>query len=321
MSIESKKFNRRDFIKTGTGAIAAVSAVAGSLPLLDGKLNAAGKKTPVVVAHNPKAIDNRNRCNAAEVTSMVDRSLKALTGQNTPADAWGALGLKKNDIVAVKVNCNTWTIKLSPHMELVNALIKSLNTVIPENNIIFYERTTRDLESGGFRYYKGDKQVRYFGNNDGGGYDSKQRLTRIVTDTATKVINLASLKCVEGSFGASLFFKNHIGTLPDSDMSKCHGDQDFLVEVCSRPAIAQKTLLNICDALRGTYRRGVPFYGASIVMGQDTVAAEYAAFDVINQKRKKENISTLDLPPSFRIAQNKYKLGTCTPSKMKIIRI
>ena len=36
--------------------------------------------------------------------------------------------------------------------------------------------------------------IRYFGNDDGGGYHSRQRLTRIVTDTATKIINLASLK-------------------------------------------------------------------------------------------------------------------------------
>ncbi len=311
---------RRDFIKSGSGSIAALGAVTGSLPFLGKTLRAStGGKTNVVLARNQRAVNNRNVCNREEVTHLFNNALFSLTGKKNAESAWTSLGLNAKDVVAVKVNCNTWTIHLSPHMELVHALCESLNRVIPPEHIIFYERTTSDLESGGFSANTSGSGVRYFGNDRGGGYHPGEKLTRIVTDTCTKLINLASLKCVEGDFGASLFLKNHIGTLKDRDMSKCHGDPDFLAEVSSRPSIKNKTILNLCDGLRGTYRRGVPWYWAGIVMGTDPVASEYGALRVINKKRRQEGISELNIPRHLEIAEQKYKLGTCNPRKINLI--
>ncbi len=318
----SEKLSRRDFIKSGSKTIAALAAVTGSLPLLGESLTASvSRKSKVVVARNPLAVNSRNVCNPKEVDGMFARSLFALTGKSSHAQAWAALGLTAGDVVAVKVNCNTWTIHLSPHLELVDALCKSLNSVIPLNQIIFYERNTRELESGGFKRNTTKHGVRYFGNDEGGGYDSRERLTHIITGTATKIINLASLKCVEGGFTASLFLKNHIGSLRDADMPKCHGDLDFLAEVNSRPSIKNKTMLNLCDGLRGTYRRGVPWYWAGIVMGADPVAAEYTAIQVMNQKRTKEGLSPFKTPEHLRLAEKKYHLGICNPSGINVLRL
>ena len=318
----SRKLTRRAFIKSSTQTIAAWGAAAGSFSFLTGALaGAAPGKSRVITAQNPQAISQRNVCNQKEVTALFDKALLALTGATDSAHAWAALGLVPNDVVAVKVNCNTWTIDLSPHQELVQALCQSLNSVIALNRIIIYERSTSDLEEGGFKADKTGTGVRFFGNDDGGGYHPQQRLTRIITDTASKIINLASLKCIEGDLVASLFLKNHIGSLMDSDMPKCHGNPDFLAEVSSRPSIKQKTLLNLCDGLRGTYRRGVPWYWAGIIMGKDPVASEYAAIQVMNEKRRIENISLLEIPEHLRIAENKYKLGTWNPSKIEILKI
>lgn len=316
----AKKMTRRDFIKSGTGTIAALGAAAGSLPLF-GKTPAAstGNKTKVVLARNERAVNNRNVCNQEEVTNLFNKALFSLTGKNSAETAWASLGLTAKDVVAVKVNCNTWTIHLSPHQELVFALCQSLNSTIPLNNIIFYERTTSDLESGGFKANTSGNGVRYFGNDQGGGYHPGEKLTRIVTDTCTKLINLASLKCVDGDFGASLFLKNHIGTLEDRDMSKCHGNPDFLAEVSSRPSIKNKTILNLCSGLRGTYKRGVPWYWAGIILGTDPVASEYGCLRVMNKKRRQEGISELHTPPHLEIAEKKYKLGTCNPRNIDLI--
>jgi hypothetical protein len=280
-----------------------------------------GGKTKVVLARNQRAVNNRNVCSQEEVTNLFNKALFSLTGKNNAESAWTSLGLDAKDVVAVKVNCNTWTIHLSPHQELVHALCRSLNSIIPLNHIIFYERTTSDLESGGFKANTSGTGARFFGNDQGGGYHPGEKLTRIVTDTCTKLINLASLKCVEGDFGASLFLKNHIGTLMDRDMSKCHGNPDFLAEVNARPGIRKKTILNLCDGLRGTYRRGVPWYWAGIIMGTDPVASEYGAHRVINRKRRLEGISELFTPPHLEIAEKKYKLGTCQPRKIKLIKV
>ena len=318
----SKKLTRRDFIKSGTKTLAVLGAAASPIPFLGSTLTgSATEKSKVIAARNERAVNNRNQCSREEVTLLFANALFALTGRDNAADAWASLGLHPKDVVAIKVNSNTWTIKLSPHQELVYALYKSLNSVIPSNQIIFYERTTSDLESGGFKANKSMEGVRYFGNDDGGGYDSRERLTRIITETSSKIINLASLKCVEGDFVASLFFKNHIGSLKDVDMPKCHGNLDFLAEVNARPSIRKKTILNLCDGLRGTYRRGVPWYWAGIIMGKDPVASEYAALRVINEKRRQEKMSGLDIPAHLEIAEKKYKLGTCNPGKIDLQRI
>lgn len=318
----SKKQSRRNFIKSGSKMIAAMGAVSGSLPLLGDSLSATvSRKSNVVVARNPLTIDNRNQCDPKEVAGMFARALFSLTGKTSHAKAWASLGLTARDVVAVKVNCNTWTIHLSPHVALVDALCKSLNSVIPLNQVIFYERNTRDLENGGFKGNTSTQGVRYFGNDEGGGYDARERLTRIITHSATKIINLASLKCVESGFTASLFLKNHIGSLRDEDMSKCHGDLDFLAEVNSRPSIKNKTILNLCDGLRGTYRRGVPWYWSGIVMGTDPVASEYAAIQVMNQKRTKEGLSLLKTPEHLHLAEKKYRLGVCNPSGINVQRL
>ncbi len=325
--MSKKQFSRRAFLKSGSMGLAALgAAAAGPLKLLSkplsGLAGAGGSgKVNVIVAQKANAINNRNQANQAVVSEMFNKSLFSLTGKSNAAKAWASLGLTPKDVVAVKINCNTWTIQLSPHLELVKALCDSLSSVIPANQIIFYERTTSDLQRGGFKSNTSNQGIRYFGNDEGGGYHPKELLTRIVTDTATKIINLASLKCVEGDFGASLFFKNHIGTLRDRDMPKCHSDLDFLAEVNARPSIKNKTLLNICDGLRGTYRRGVPWYWGGIVMGQDPVASEYAVIRVINEKRKQENISPIDTPQHLLIAQKKYNLGVCTPGKIQIKQI
>ncbi|MCP4218177.1 MAG: DUF362 domain-containing protein [bacterium] len=316
----SEKMNRRNFIKTGSASLVALGAAAGIVPFTGSFLNAAPTtKSRVILARNLQAIDDRNVCNPTVVNALFDKALFTLTGQNTAKTAWTSLGLVPDDVVAVKINCNTWTIKLSPHMALVQALCKSLNSVIPLNNIIFYERSTSDLESGGFKANTSSEGVRFFGNDDGGGYHRSQAMTRIITDTATKIINLASMKCVEGGFGASLFFKNHIGSLRDEDMPKCHGDLDFLARVNTRRCIVQKTILNLMDALRGTYKRGVPWYWKGIIMGQDPVATEYAVVKVINDKRRQENIKPLPLPGHLELAEKKYKLGVCNPAKISII--
>jgi hypothetical protein len=301
-------------------------------------LLAAPAKSKVIVARDERAINDRNQADAVRVTQLFERSLLAFTGKNSATEAWRELGLAPSDVVAIKVNCNAWTVKLSPHPELVNAITKSLATVISENQIIVYEASTADLKNAGFTPNRSDKGVRFFGADEGGGFDSEQRLTNIITRTATKIINLASIKAVDGSgiiakvtgllasgssdgFGLSCFFKNHVGSLMKQDRSKCHTDLDFLAEVAARPAIRQKTLLLVADGLRATYRRGVPWYWAGIIMAKDPVAADTVAFQVVNEKRAQEKIHALELPSYLHAAEDKYHLGTCNADGIERVNL
>ncbi len=276
----------------------------------------------VVTARNPRAVDGRNQCNPIETARLFDRALLELTGAKTAAEAWKALGLTADDTVAIKVNCNSWTIALNPHPELVGALLGSLQAVIPAERIIVYEAFRRDLVRAGWRPKRTGSGPRFYCADEGDGFDRTEGLTNIICATATKIINLASLKGIDdGKWGASLFLKNHVGSLMPAEMPKCHDDPDFLASISARRSIRRKTILNMCDGLRGTYRRGVPWYWQGIILARDPLAAEAVAIGVINEKRVQEGLPPLPLPDSLLIAEAKYRLGTCREANIERVRI
>ena len=127
--------------------------------------------------------------------------------------------------------------------------------------------------------------------------------------------------CIEGEFAGTLFLKNHIGSLQPSHMSRCHGNTIFCTQVNARSSIREKTVLAVCDGLRGTYKKSEPWYWAGIIMGRDPVAAEYTALKIINEKRKAENVSEMKIPSYVKSAETKYSLGTCDPAKIDITEI
>ncbi|HEX9902918.1 MAG TPA: DUF362 domain-containing protein [Acidobacteriota bacterium] len=278
-------------------------------------------KSKVVTVRSPKVINSRNQVDLTEAKAMLAAGLEALTGKKEAKAAWAVLGLKPADVVGIKINCNNWTITLSPPAELLQALTDSLAAVVPANNIIVYEASIADLESSGFKRNSSTTGVRFMGCKEGAGFDDQERLSQIATSTCTKLINFASLKCVEQGLGASLFFKNHIGSLVEKDMPKCHGNMDFLASVLAKPSLKRKTILNICNGLRGTYKQGVPWYWGGIILGQDPVAAEWVGYQIINEKREQEKTAALPGLEYLKIAESKYGLGTCTPGHVDWVKI
>ena len=110
----------------------------------------AAAKSRVVLARDPGAINERNQADVQKTARLFDRALLAMTGQKTAVDAWKTLGLRADDVVAVKINCNRWTLDLSPQPELVTALCNSLQTVVPANHIIVYDNDSAALTASGF---------------------------------------------------------------------------------------------------------------------------------------------------------------------------
>ena len=308
---------RREFLKRTSRDILGIGMA--SAPFIGvPSVSGAEDKVKVAVVRNERAISDRNVCDKKQAALMIEQALFTITGTKNVKKAWTSLGVTKDDIVAIKVNCNSWTFLLYTHPELVYALCDSLHSVINPNNIIIYERSTSELTQCGYRANKTASGIRCFGNNEGGGFHEQEGLTRIITDTCTKIINFPSLKCVDGEFAGSLFLKNHIGSLPTSNMSRCHGYADYCNRVCTRPSIKNKTILAICDGLRGTYRRGRPWYYKGIIMSRDQVAAECAALNIINEKRKAKGIKELAIPSYVKKADKLYSLGTCDPSKITV---
>lgn len=230
----------------------------------------------------------------------------------------GSLGLVKSDVVGIKVNCNAAQFFLFAHPVLVTELCKSLSSVVSENNIIIYDRSSRELTRAGFKINNSAAGVKCFGGDEGGGFDAQKGLTKILTDRCTKLINLPSLKMFGSEFGGSIFLKNQIGSLEPGDMPRCHGNTEFINEVNARPDIKNKTFFVLCDGLRGTYTPNTPWYWGGLIMGKDPVAAEYTALTVINEKRTKEKQQPLEIPKYVKDAETKHSLGTCTTAKIDL---
>jgi len=312
-----EKQTRRDFLKATSSKVICFGLASSTIK----KAYGAQEKSKIAVVRNERAIDNRNNCNQNEARLMLDKALFEITGQNNAQDAWTSLGVTRDDIVGIKVNCNGAAFPLYAHPELVYALCNSLSSVVTQNNIIIYERYTSELTRAGFRANKSNSGVRCLGTNEGGGFHPREELTRIITDECTKLINFPSLKTFEGAFAGTLFLKNHIGSLQPSHMSRCHGNTIFCTEVNARPSIKDKTILAVCDGLRGTYQRSTPWYWNGIIMSQDPVAAEYTALNVINEKRRQEKLRELNIPSYVKNAETKFNLGKCDPSKIDIRNI
>lgn len=186
--------------------------------------------------------------------------------------------------------------------------------------------TKSELEDAGFKRNASKTGVRFMADDVDAGYDDQERLTKIATSLCTKLINLASLKTVGSTGGkdplaVSLFFKNHVGSLTSQDAPKSHDDYDFVAGLLARPSIRKKTILNLCEGLRGIYKRGVPWYWGGIVLGIDPVASEYVAVQAINEKRIQQKEKPFPTPAYLTIAEKKYGLGTCEPAKIDWLRL
>ena len=295
--------NRRKFLAAGTAGMAAL-AIPGSLLAAEKKA-----KSKVAVIKNERCVNGRNQADKEECRQMVRAMLKKLTGKPDEAQGWSSLGLVKTDVVAIKLNCNKAYFPVKTHPELVYAVCESLATVIPENNIIVYERYGRELEDAGYRLNTAAEGVRYMGT-ESNGFDNETNLTKIVTETATKIIHIPTLKYIGGEFQASIFLKGHIGSLLPSVMAQCHGNAIMCTQVLARQQIRQKNLLNICDGLRGTYDAKDPWYFKGIIAGTDPVAAEVACLKIIEKKRVAEGKSAVQVMDFVKRAETDYNLGT-----------
>ena len=309
--------NRREFIRSTSTGIIGISMASGALSSIY-EAHGAQEKVKVAVCRNERAISSRNVCDKKQVVLMVENAFFTITGKKNPKEIWTYLGVTKDDVVGIKVNCNSSGFPLYAHPELVYALCDSLISVVPPNNIIIYERYTSELTRAGFPSNKSNSGIRCFGVEEGGGFHPKEGLTRIITDTCTKLINVPTLKAFGGDFVGSLFLKNHVGSLPLGNMSRCHGNTEYLCNICSQPSIKNKTVLALCDGLRGNYKRGSPWYWYGIIMSRDQIAAEYTALQVINEKLTEEKERTNKIPSYVSLAETAYNLGTCNPMNIGI---
>jgi uncharacterized protein (DUF362 family) len=305
------RLKRREFLKAGAAGFATLGMKGLSLAARQ------QFRSTAAIVKNEQAIDNRDNADKTQCRAMIKSALKILTGKSMEAESWKALGLVPADIVAIKLNMNNHYFPLKTHPELTYAVCDSLCTVIPANNIVIYERYSWELTDGGYTPNNSATGVRVIGAEQGNGFDSTSSITKIVSDMATKVIHMPTLKYIGGEFQAVLFLKDHIGSIPPSDMPSCHGNPMMATQVLAQPPIKNKNLLNICDGLRGTC--GTPWFWKGIVASTDPIAAEAVCLNILDEKRKLEGMGSTVIKDFVKAADTSYGLGTSELGQIQVI--
>ena len=95
-----------------------------TLYVRDNRVFAADDKVTVAVVTSEQAVGSRGVVNEQKAAAMIDRALLTVTGKMNDREAWTALGVTKDDVVGIKVNCNGAGYPLYAHTELVYALLQ-----------------------------------------------------------------------------------------------------------------------------------------------------------------------------------------------------
>jgi uncharacterized protein (DUF362 family) len=234
---------------------------------------------------------------------MLDRGIEFVTGYNSAARAWNSL-FSPRDIVAIKVNCigkDTGSTKPELSYAVADRLHKYVN--IPLENIIIFDRSDKELVLAGYRINKSQKGIKIYETPSYSPRIKSGRISidisTIITEKCTALINLPLLKTHRGA-KLTLALKNHYGSIAPEivQTNKFHSEgYENVVHVNSNSLIKEKTRLCIADGLIAQFDqgpRGDPRYQwrySGLIMGVDPVAVDTLGLQVINEKRKAENLS------------------------------
>jgi hypothetical protein len=228
---------------------------------------------------------------------MLDVSISRLTGLPDAITTWQAL-FGPTERIAIKVNTlqygRFWT-----HVPLVMAVVERLQAAgIPAEQIIIYDRSSKDLAGGGFTINKDGPGVRCYGTDLQ--YESHWK----VMDTSIGLSSIL-LKCdalidmpilkthsMDGA-GMSFALKNHYGTFDQPQ--NFHGDRllQGLPALNALPPIKDRTRLIIGDALKIVQDSWFSAFDSDFIcMSFDPVAHDTLGLQVLNNVQAANGIET-----------------------------
>jgi uncharacterized protein (DUF362 family) len=239
--------------------------------------------------------------------------------------------VKPADTVGIKLNALAGR-PLAPRRELVEALVALLvQAGVPEERVIVFERSDRELQRAGFELRKEGKGYRCYGTN--GQYEGEVEesysvgtcFSTLLARQVTKLINLGVLKDHDLS-GVSVGLKNYYGVIHNPN--KYHGNNcsPFVAHLAAHPHIRSKHILTVVDAELLQYHGGPAYrsdrtvkFGA-VAASTDLVACDAWGFTEIERARKANGLKPLaqeDRYPKWLDTAVEIGLTRVKPSTVK----
>jgi uncharacterized protein (DUF362 family) len=311
--------SRRDFLKTAaTGAVLLGSQVK---PGLAAMVDASGfhpqhsdaGKSRVVVAHDVALHGPDGQLSEKRVIDLLDRAIAAYTERDNPVDAWKRI-VPVGKTIGLKVN-GLGGKGISTHLVLVLAIAERLQQAgVKPGDILVWDRNARDLEACGLTISTDPSRVRCYGSDVAGFEDepvvfgsANVKLAKILTRECDMVIGLPILKD-HNLAGVTFAMKNMYGVVQRPYELHSGGCNPAVADLNCIPVVRQKVRFTIGDAITSVYEGGPGFHAEhlwqpnSLIVGEDRVAIDYNAWQMIERKRAEVGIMPLEAagrPPRY----------------------
>jgi len=228
---------------------------------------------------------------------MLTAGLQALSGEDQIRAA--VRHYLPAGVVGIKVNCLARRLNSTP-VPLVTALGEILQEAgWKDNDLVVWERTSRELAEAGFTLNVSGRGVRCLGTDANGvGYsrsffshgEVNSLVSRVLTDLVDGNINLPLLKD-HSIAGLSAGLKNMYGAIHNPNKFHDNNCDPFCAHVNSLEPIRRKNRLIILDAVRVQYDGGpgyMPRYMTDfggLVISDDPVAADRIGLEILRRLR------------------------------------
>jgi hypothetical protein len=272
----------------------------------------------VVIARDPQAVRFYDP-QPDRVRRLVERGILALTQTTSLTAAWGKF-VRPADRVGIKINAAAGP-TMTARRPVVEAVVAGLRAVgVPAHHIIIWDRSADDLVLSGWDIrQEGEGPLCYatlphagwdpgayyqtphvgmliWGDHEFGARQLSERsyYSRIVTQTATKLINVAVLMDNRDVGLSGCLHNIALGSVDNNrrfQTEALHYDPG-IAELCARPPIRGKLVLNILDALIAQYAGAPGFQPVAawtpgeIHLSRDPVALDALGLEQIELRRK-----------------------------------
>jgi uncharacterized protein (DUF362 family) len=329
--------NRRDFLKTAaTGAVLLGSrSKLGLAAILDKQAGAA--KSKVVIARDAALHGADGTLDEKRVQALLDRAIASYTGRDKPVEAWKRI-VPVGKVIGLKVN-GLGGKGIATHFALVMAICERLQQAgVKPGEIVVWDRNARDLDACGLTINTDLSRIRTYGS-DVSGYEEQQeswgiariKLAKILTRECAMVVNLPILKDHEMA-GVTFSMKNMYGVVDRPRDLHAGGCNPAVADLNCIPAIREKVRFTIGDAISSVYNGGPSFHPEhlwqpnALIVGEDRVAVDYTAWQMIERKRSEVGMPTLEAanrPPRYiaTAADAAHNLGTNDPQRIHLMEV
>jgi uncharacterized protein (DUF362 family) len=334
--------SRREFLKeAATGALLLGAQGQWALAKAIDAHHADASKSRVVIARDPALHNASGQLDEKRIADLLDRAIATYTGRDKPVEAWKhivAQGKAEGKVIGLKTN-GLGGRGISTHAALVSAVAERLQQAgVKPGNILVWDRNARDLQVCGLTINTDASRVRCFGSDVSGYEDTpaewgtaKIKLSKILTRECAMVIGLPILKDHEMS-GVTFAMKNMYGVVDRPFDLHAGGCNPGVADLNCIPVIREKVRFTIGDATSSVYDGGPSFhperlwYPNALIVGEDRVAIDHTAWQMIEHKRAEVGFKTLEevgRPPRYiaTAADAAHGLGTNDPQKIHLLEV